>query len=122
MALTAAIRSALIGLLSALVATAATFLADKVGYVISPEDQLRIVLWIVGFAITFGNGLVAWVVNKVGSKYPIVNQILSFGRAKTGAMYVPNNKESVTATATPSGEATSVTVEGPQGGVTPAKV
>lgn len=122
MALTAAIRSVLIGLLAALVGTAAAWLSATLGVEIGPEDQLKLVLFVVTFVMTFGSGVVAYVVNKLGNKYPIVNQIMSLGRAKTGAMFVPNNKESVTATATESGNNTHITVESAAGNVNMVKV
>ena len=121
MALTAAIRTLLIGLITGLVAAAAAWLS-ALGVEITPEDQLKIVLYVVGFVMTVGSGLVAYGINKLGSKYPWVNQIISLGRAKSPAVYIPNNKEEVTATATPPGEVTSVTTTDAEGTTSAAKV
>lgn len=101
MALTAAIRTLLIGL----IASGLTWLAT----------QLALTLDVAAISETVGNvlfvvlgGLVAYVVNKAGSKYPWVNQLLSLWRAKSPAVYIPNSEESVTAIATPPGEKTVV--------------
>lgn len=115
MAITAAIRSLLIGL----IASGLTWLATRLAL----ELDVATISETVGTAVfVVLSGGVAYVVNKAGSKYPWVNQVLSLWRAKSPAVYIPNNKEEVNATATPPGEVTKVTTTSAAGNETWAKV
>lgn len=115
MALTAAIRTLIIGL----IASGLTWLVTELGIAL---DVTAISETIGNVIFVVATGLVAYGVNKLGSKYPWVNQLLSLWRAKSPAVYVPNDQESVTATATPPGEKTTVVATSAVGMETPAPV
>ncbi len=117
MAITAAIRSLIITLtalgLSWLVTT--LNLTDQI-------DVKAVAEVVANGIIVVGSGLVAYTVNKLGSRWPWVNQVMSLWRAKSPAVYIPNDKEEVTATATPPGEVTTVTTTSATGAEAAAKV
>lgn len=108
MAMTAAIRNMVFALLVMLAATPAVqgvieFLATA-GIVIDQDW-----LWVAAGAISiFIAGLITYVINKLGSRWSFINMIMSLGRAKTGATYIPSNQETITVTTTPPGESTLV--------------
>jgi hypothetical protein len=103
MALTAAIRTILI----TLIATGVGWLVDKLNlaglFDVQPVAEV-----IANMVIVFGSGLVAYTVNKLGSRWAFINYILSLGRAKSPAVYIPGDKENATAFSTPPGEQTQV--------------
>ena len=104
MALTAALRSLMIGLISALL----TMIAQKTG--LTDLFDIPATAEAIGSALTVAvTGLVAYWANKLGNKYPWVNWVLSFGRARTGAMFIPAGEESILVVSTPTGEPTAVT-------------
>lgn len=101
MPLTAALRSVLIALIARGITWVATTL-DVALDVNAISDALGTALWV------FLSGVVAYAVNKLGSKYAWINLLLSFGRAKSSAVYIPSDQKAVVATETPSGVDTSV--------------
>ena len=104
MSLTAALRSLMIWLISYLL----SLIVQKTGLtgIIDIEATAETIGVVLTGVIT---GLVAYGVNKLGNKYPWINQVLSFGRSKTGAMFVPAGERSVLVIATASGVPTNVT-------------
>jgi hypothetical protein len=115
MALTATIRNLVMGLIALLLSLPAVqpvieFL-DKSGIEITPEFLSMVSLAVAGTVSTFILGLVTYLANKLGGRFTIINQILSLGRAKSPAAYVPNGQESVTMTTTPNKVQTDVVVE-----------
>lgn len=73
-------------------------------------------------ATVFLAGGFAWVVNKLGSRFPILNQIVSLGRSKSPSIYVPAAADTVTATLTPPGDQTITAAVAPDGARIPAPV
>lgn len=122
MASTAAIRNMVFALLTMLAATPAVqgvinFLASA-GIVIDADW-----LWVASGAISiFIAGLITYVINKIGSRWSWINMIMSFGRAKTGASYVPSNAETIAVTTTPPGEKTIIVATNEAGNVSSAPV
>lgn len=118
MGITAAIRSILI-----------TFIASGLGWLVAALGLAEGVIDVDGTAaaianvvVIFGSGLVAYAVNKLGSKWEWINTILSFGRARSPAIYVEKDQTSVTATVTPPGMETEVVSVDAFGLESPAKV
>lgn len=104
MALTAAIRTLLI----TLAALGISWVVDKLN--LTDQIDVKAVAETVANAIiVFGSGLVAYAVNKLGSRWAFINYFMSLGRAKSSSVYIPSNMEEATATATPPGEQTKVT-------------
>lgn len=91
---------------TAILGVFATWLADKLPGV--EIDVAAVSLWVVGFITTFGGGFVAWALNKLGSRFPWINTVLSWGRSKAPSLYIPKQAESIEATITPPGEQTRV--------------
>ena len=117
MALTAAIRTLLI----TLIAMGLSWVVEKLG--LTDQIDVQAVAETAAAAIiVVGSGLVAYLVNKLGSKFPWINQFMSLGRAKSPSVYIPNDKEVVTATATPPGEETTITTTTASGLETESKV
>lgn len=109
MALTALIRSIVGYLLAWLLATPPAaallgWLTDTAGWRFDVDRAT-------GWLTVLLYGVVVYVGNKLGSRWGFINQILSLGRAKSAPVYIPNGQESVTATVTPPGAQTMVTVE-----------
>lgn len=116
MTLTAVLRSFVQYVVAAVlslapVITAVDFLLDEVKIPID-RTVLAVTLEALVFSAVVG-GLM-----KLGTKYPWVNKIMSFGRSGSSPVYVPAGDISVGATVTPS-EGTAVFTEGGTGPAAP---
>lgn len=117
MALTSAIKV----MLFTLVTIGLTWIVEALG--LTEQIDVKVVAEVVANALSvLGAGLVAYLVNKAGSRWSWVNFLFSLGRAKSPAAYVPKGAEAVTVTTTPPGAPTGVVATNAEGVTTEIKI